>query len=153
MNVRNLANRVKLSPTELVNPPTTPARVEEFMWEMETFMPTVGCIFRQNRLALRNTRLLATETMPAGTQVEMLFVRALTTGRVARELLLRLPPTCVVCLSRWSRRQKMLFGHVLWLEGWCRTRETRWQVMVRPERLLQMTRVLLFPLTKHLFTV
>lgn len=75
----------------------------------------VGSRLSKNKLSLRKTRLLATDTIPAGTQVEMLFVRALTTGNVATELLLSLLESSSECLRSSERRQKILLGQVLWL--------------------------------------
>lgn len=96
----SLRHEVRLRWRPLVIRPTVPARVLLLMWDMETFMLIVGCRFRKKSLDRRQTRLLATETMPAGTQVEMLLLRALTTGSVATELQLPPPDTPMVCLSR-----------------------------------------------------
>lgn len=83
-------HRVRETPSALEIPPRVPARVVLLIWEMETLMLMVGCRPVPNRLDRRKTRLLATETMPAGTQVDILPVPALMTGRFATELLFRL---------------------------------------------------------------
>lgn len=152
-NVVSLSHRVSLIWTGVVTPPTVPTRVEFLICEIESFVPTVGSKFVPNTLALRHTRLLATETIPAGTHVDILFVRALTTGRVASEFLFSPLDSSVVSLRSSERRQKILFGQVLCLGVSPKRRESAWHVVVRPSRLLQITSILRLPLTYLLFTV